>query len=87
MARDSKGTWGFGAPENLESTVIPTEFPTANQIPQTDGEVQGNLLREQIFLVVIKEVGVEIKIESLFQDRTCSWVRIVIGINKDVTET
>ena len=23
-----------------------TEFPTANQIPQTDAEVQGNLLRE-----------------------------------------
>ena len=26
--------------------VIPTEFATANQIPQTDAEVQGNLFRE-----------------------------------------
>ena len=31
--------------------------------------------------------GVEIMIESLFRDRTCSWVRIVIGINKYVTDT
>ena len=29
----------------------------------------------------------EIKIESLCRDRTCSWVRIVIGMNKCVTET
>ena len=35
-----------GAPKDLESLVIPTEFPTANQIPQTDAEVQGNLLCE-----------------------------------------
>ena len=35
-----------GAPEDLESLVIPTEFPTANQIPQTGAEVQGNLLCE-----------------------------------------
>ena len=31
--------------------------------------------------------GVEIKIESLFGDKTCSWVGIVNGINKYVTET
>ena len=31
--------------------------------------------------------GVEIKIESLFRDRTCSWVRNVNGINKYVTGT
>ena len=34
------------ADENLKSLVIPTEFPTANPISQTDAEVQGNLLRE-----------------------------------------
>ena len=28
--------------------------------------------------------GVEIMIESLFRDRTVSWVRLVNGINKDV---
>ena len=31
--------------------------------------------------------GVEIVVESLFRDRTVSWVRIVNGINKHVTET
>ena len=31
--------------------------------------------------------GVEIMIESLFRGRTVSWVRIVNGINKYVTET
>ena len=31
--------------------------------------------------------SVEIMIESLFRDRTVSWVRIVNGINKYVTET
>ena len=31
--------------------------------------------------------GVEIMIESLFRDRTVSWVRIVNRINKNVTET
>ena len=35
-----------GATENLESMVIPTEFPTANPFSQTASEVQGNLLRE-----------------------------------------
>ena len=31
--------------------------------------------------------GGEIMIESLFRDRTVSWVRILTGINKYVTET
>ena len=31
--------------------------------------------------------GVEIMIESIFRDRTVSWVRVVDGINKYVTET
>ena len=31
--------------------------------------------------------GIEVMIESLFRDRTVSWVRIVKGINKYVTET
>ena len=31
--------------------------------------------------------GIEIMIESLFQNRTVSWVRIANGINKFVTET
>ena len=34
-----------------------------------------------------KRYGIEIMVESLFRDRTVSWVRIVNGINKYVTET
>ena len=142
--------------------VFQTEFPTANQILQTDAEVQRNLWREyeqtfadllerEIYQTLlpmlvsqriltkynsslhlmrkdamktscreytsprseetsrVKEwirentkigpilevmvcyhqgrYGVEIKIESLFRGRTCSWVRVVNGINKSVTET
>ena len=169
LARDSKGTWRPGAPEDLESMVIPTECPRANQIRQTDAEVHGNWLREyeQKFVDLPKQekltklcsnagfskniekgqllitldddtldddtldemmgscreytlprsdessevkvwirgitkigpvlevmvfhhqgrYGVEIKIESLFRDRTCSLVCIVNGINKYVNET
>ena len=34
-----------------------------------------------------KRYGIEIMIEFLFRDSTASWVRIVNGINKYVTET
>ena len=34
-----------------------------------------------------RRYGVEVMIESSFRDRTVSWVRIVNGINKYVTET
>ena len=34
-----------------------------------------------------RDFGVEIMIESLFRDRTVSWVHIVNGINKYITET
>ena len=37
-----------GAPEDLESLVLPSEFPTAKQLPRTDAEVEGNFLRAEI---------------------------------------
>ena len=46
LARDSSGAGKSAASDNLESMVIPTEFPTANPISQTDAEVQWKLLRE-----------------------------------------
>ena len=45
-ARDSRGMVKPAANDTLESMIIPTEFPTANPISQTDADVQGNLLRE-----------------------------------------
>ena len=46
LARDSSGAGKPAANENLESMVIPTEFPTSNPISQTDAEVHRKLLRE-----------------------------------------
>ena len=40
FAKDSRCTINPAANENLESMVIPTEFPTANPTSQTDPEVQ-----------------------------------------------
>ena len=117
LARDSSSAEKPAANENLDSMVIPTEFPNANTISQTDMSVQGNLLRqyEQKFadlpehdkftkvcsnlantkmgpvldVMVCHQgrYGIEIMIESLFGDKTCSWVRIVNGIIEKVTET
>ena len=44
LARHLQGTGRPRAPEDLESMVIPTVFPTANHIIRTDAEVQGSLL-------------------------------------------
>ena len=46
LAKDSAGAGKPAANENLESLVIPTEFPIANPISQTDAEVHRKLLRE-----------------------------------------
>ena len=46
LAGDSSGAGKPATNENLESMVIPTEFPTADPISQTDAEVQRKLLRE-----------------------------------------
>ena len=46
LARDSSGAEKPAANENLESMVIPTEFPTANPFSQPDVEVRRKLLRE-----------------------------------------
>ena len=46
LARDSAGAGKPAANENLESMVIPKEFPTANPISQTDADVQRKSLHE-----------------------------------------
>ena len=46
MARDSSAAAKPAANDNLEPMVIPTEFPAANPISQTDAKVQRKLLRE-----------------------------------------
>ena len=46
LAGDSSVAGKPAANENLESMVIPTEFPAGEPISQTDAEVQRKLLRE-----------------------------------------
>ena len=46
LARDSPSTRKHAEHENWESMVVPTEFPNANAVSQTDMSVQGSLLRE-----------------------------------------
>ena len=57
---------------------------------QVKGWVRGNTKIGPVLDVMVcyhqGRYGVEIKIESLFGDKFCSWVRIVNGINKNVTE-
>ena len=45
-ARDSPSAGKPAENENLESMVVPTEFPYAYTLSQTDVDVQGKLLRE-----------------------------------------
>ena len=46
LSRDCPSARKHAEHENWESMVVPTEFPNANTISQTDMSVQGNLLRE-----------------------------------------
>ena len=55
------------------------------------GWIRGNTKIVTVLVVTVcyrqGRYGVEIMIESFFRDPTVSWVRIVNGINKNVTET
>ena len=46
LAKHSPNTRKHAENENQESVVVPSEFPNANAISQTDMSVQGNLLRD-----------------------------------------
>ena len=65
--------------------------PQSEETSRTRAWIRGNTkIRRVLDVKVCCHQGrhsVEIMIESLFRDRTVSWVRIVNGINKYVTET
>ena len=62
----------------------------SDQSSQVKGWIRGNTRIGPLLDVMVcyhqGRYGVEIKIESPFGDKTCSWVRIVNGTNKYVTE-
>ena len=69
-ARDSPSAGKPAANENLGTMVIPTEFPAANTISQTDVDVQENLLRqyEQKFAELFEQQKLTMLQRWFFED-------------------
>ena len=65
-------------------------LPRSEEASRVSGWILGNTKIGPVLDVKVyihqKRFGIEIMVESLFRDRTVSWVRIVNGINKFVTE-
>ena len=65
-------------------------LPRSGEASRVRGWILGNTKIGPVLDVKVyihqKRFGIEIMVESLFRDRTVSWVRIVNGINKCVTE-
>ena len=66
-------------------------LPRSEEASRVRGWILGNTKIGPVLDVKVclhqKRYDVEIIVESLFRDRTVSWVRIVNGIDKYVTET
>ena len=65
-------------------------LPRDDTIPKVKGWIRGNTKIGPALKVAVSHhqgrYGIEIMIESLSGDGTCSWVMIVSGINKHVTD-
>ena len=76
--------------DTLKGSCREYTLPRSDQSSQVKGWIHGNTKIGPVLDVIVchhqGRYGVEIMIESLFVDLTCSWVRIVNGINKYVTE-
>ena len=79
-----------GELDRLKGSCREYTLPRSDQSSQVKGWIGGNRKVGPVLDVVVcyyqVRYGVEIMIESLSGDKTCSWVRIVNGINKYVTE-
>ena len=77
--------------DNLMGSCGEYTLPRSDELFQVKGWIRGNTKIRPVLEVKVchhqGRYGVEIKIEYLFCDRTCCWVRIVNGINKYVNET
>ena len=67
-----------------------TPLPRSDQSSQVKGWIRGNTKIGPVLEVMVchhqGRYGIEVMIESPFGDKTCSWVRIVSGINNYMTE-
>ena len=77
--------------DRLKGSCREYTLPRSDQSSQVKGWIRGNTKIGPVLDVMVcyhqGRYGFEIKIESIFGDKTCSWVRIVNGINKYVAET
>ena len=73
LSKDSRSAEKHAERENSESVVVPTEFPNANTVSQTDMSVQGNLLRE--YEQKFAELPEDPKLNKLWSD---------VGFLKDI---
>ena len=76
--------------DRLKGSCREYNLPRSDQSSQVKGWIRGNTKIGPVLDVIVchhqGRYGVEIMIESLFGDNTSSWVRIVDGLNKYVTE-
>ena len=79
------------APDEMKGSCREYTLPRSEELSGVRGRIRGNTTIGPVLDVKVcyhqGRYGVEIMIESLFRDRTVSWVRIVNGIKKYVTET
>ena len=76
--------------DRLNGSCREYTLPRSDQSPQVKRWIRGNTKIGPVLDVTVcyhqGRSGVEIMIKFLFGNKTCSWVRIVNGINKHVTE-
>ena len=78
-------------PDEMKNLRREYTLPRSEEASRVRGWILGNTKVGPVLDVKVcvhqRRYGIEILIESLFRDRTVSWVRIVNGINKYVSET
>ena len=77
--------------DDMKGSCREYTLPRSEESSHVRGRIRGNTKIGSVLDVKVYyhqgRHGVEIMVESLFRDRTVSWVRIVNGISKYVTET
>ena len=77
--------------DDLKTLCRENTLPRNEEASRARGWIRGNTKIGPVLDVKVYfhqgRYGVDVMIESLFRDRTVSWVRIVNGIDKYVTET
>ena len=80
-----------GGSDEMKNLGRKCTLPRSEEASRVRGWILGNTKIGPVLDVKVclhqKRYGIEIMIESLYQDRTVSWFRIVNGINKYVAET